>query len=335
MTSSAPQNTHNLRFVTSVYGEKYGGMLLALLYSIHTSHPKAKATIFWRDVTPATRLLEKAFSEFDFIDISHPIDGTFISRIAHKTVLWAEAARRHAGENLIFVDVDMLVRKDVEHFFSEDFDLAFTYKDSEIYPINTGTFLTRGTATTAAFFDRWEKETKKIMQDKELLRRATIHDFPYGAPDQMAFYEMIQYQKGKKRYQVTIEGTQLSCAGFPCEMLNETNSVPITETTAIIHYKGGWHNILLNGRGFTFRRPRGASWEMYFFYIKTYEDAVRYVSDVLGQTFSIKKFGVKKHFYLSKKLRVSNLLRVIFDLWQKVMGPVYVVYDRARRKLSV
>ena len=50
-----------LRFVTSVYGKKYAGMLLTLLYSIHVSNPDAKVTIFWQDVSKHIRRLKEAF----------------------------------------------------------------------------------------------------------------------------------------------------------------------------------------------------------------------------------------------------------------------------------
>lgn len=329
------ETNQEVRFVTSVYGKKYGGMLLALLYSIYTSNPKAKATIFWSDVTQSTRLLEKVFPQFDFIDIDHPVRGTFINRIAHKTVLWAEAARQCVGENLVFVDVDMLVRKDIYPFFKEPFDIAFTCKDGEIYPINTGTFLARSSNAVIQFFELWERETKKITEDDVLRRRATNHDFPYGAPDQMAFYEMIKYEQGKRQYRVRVGEEALTCVGFPCEILNETNSVPITEDVAILHYKGGWHDILLKGRNFTFRRTKEKSWEMYIFYIRTYQDAVRYVRKILNRSFSMRAFGIKRHIYLSEDLQEAPFLGYLFNLFEKSVTPVRMLYDRIHRKLSL
>lgn len=318
--------------MTSVYGKKYGGMLLALLYSIRVSNPKAKATIFWRDVSKTTRLLEQVFPEFEFINISHSIKGIFIDRIAHKTVLWAEAARRHVGENLIFVDVDMLVRKDIQPFFKESFDIAFTYKDNEVYPINTGTFLTKSTKGIEEFFNNWKEETARITHDPELLRQATTQLYPYGAPDQMAFYTMIGYEKGKVEYTVSLSGGTLRCKGFPCELLNETNSVPISEDVSILHYKGGWHDILLDAGDFTIRRPKEKSWEMYVFYMSMYQQAVVHAEKMLHTKISPRAFGIKRHFYLSYDLKESQFLRSVFIVLEKIMMPVRVFIDRVQRK---
>ncbi len=321
-----------IRFITSVYGKKYGGMLLSLLYSVTKSNPHARMSIFWEDISPATRHLEKVFPQFDFIDTAHGIHGDLIDRIAHKTLLWADAAHRYRGENLVFVDVDMLVLKDISHFFVEEtFDLGFTYKDDEIYPINTGTFLARASEETEEFFTLWDKETHRIVNDAELRNKATSRSYPYGAPDQMAFFTMIGYEKGKTSYKVSVGTQTLVCSGFPCTLLNETNSKPITDAMHIIHYKGGWHSILLDGTDFTSRRPKKESWDMYQYYLRTATEALHVYRERSNAKATLRDIGIRFPWYLRSNVSEKPFMYTLFRVWQKCLEPLRSIMLRWSR----
>lgn len=322
-----------MRFVTSVYGKKYGGMLLSLLYSVRQSNPNARMTIYWQDVASETLLLKKVFSEFDFVDTTHDVSYDLVNRIAHKTLLWADAAARHKHERIVFVDVDMLILKDLSGFFDDSFDIAFTYKDEQ-YPVNTGTFLACGSTATEEFFKKWHSETKKILSDPLLRARATSSSYPYGAPDQMAFYTLIEFKRGSTEYAVTVGGKRLRCKGLPCELLNETNSRPLNDRMHIIHYKGGWHSILIDGTDFTPRRPKEDSWEMYLLYLKTYREALAYAAQRLGNRMPRKGFGITRPLYLNESLDVSPLLYTVFSFKEKALGPIRRLTMRMRRKIN-
>ena len=318
-----------IRFVTSVYGKKYGGMLLNLLYSVVHSNPEAAITVFWQDVGDSIKDLKDAFPQVNFINTEKEMGVDSVSRIANKTQLWTEAALLYKGENLAFVDVDMLVLKDVSHFFvDKTFDVLFTYKD-EIYPINTGTVLIRASQKVVNFFTIWTQETMNILSDNELKKQATSRSYPYGAPDQMAFYRLLNFSLPQETYAVS----GLVIKGVPCALLNETNSKPVHTETHIIHYKGGWHSILIDGTDFTFRRPKPDSWEMYLLYLRTYKEAVAYVSKRLNKKFSNSSFGVTIPFYLDNDLCESKFLYAVFNLCERILVPVRKVIRFIRKRL--
>ena len=323
-----------IRFITSVYGKKYGGMLLPLLYSIKTSHPAAHVSVFWDDINETTRLLERAFPDYEFVASRINATGDVVNRIAEKASLWAYAARRYPGENLVLLDSDMLVIRDITNYFQLGFDIGFTYKD-ETYPINTGILLVReSNESSQTFLDAWATRTVAINSNSEEKRMATNRSFPYGAPDQMAFYELVGFSLNKDQYAVQInDGYPLIFRAIPCGELNETNSCPITDTTRVIHYKGGWHPILLDGTGFTSHRPKADSWEMYLLYLATYNEAMRYVKTLLGLSRD-RFFGIKRPFYIDADLKESKPLYSIFQVREHISRPLRELFFRIARTMK-
>ena len=83
-------------------------------------------------------------------------------------------------------------------------------------------------------------------------------------------------------YAIQAGGEQVRLRGVPCAVLNETNSCPITERTHIVHYKGGWQPILLDGRRFTKHRRREACEEMYGVYLSTFRAGLERVRVATG-----------------------------------------------------
>ncbi len=322
-----------LHFVTSVYGKRYGGMLLNLLYSITHSNPGARVSIFWQDIDETVKVLTEVFPNATFINLSKDMGDDLVDRIANRIHLWGDIIRQNPSDHIVFLDVDMLVEKDISHFFTEySADVFFTYKD-EIYPINGGIALTRASESTAAFFNEWAKKTDVILADPSLKRMSISRQYPYGAPDQMALNQLIGYSRDKTIYTVTIDGFDISVHGIPCNTLNETNSCPITDDMHVIHYKGGWHSILLEGTDFTSRRPKSDSWEMYIHYLTTYRNACAYVRKQLGREASGKIFGVRVPFYLNSSLEESALLYRLFQIRESIRSPLRRVIRYAWKRL--
>ncbi len=311
-----------IRFITSVYGKKYGGMLLSLLYSIQTSNPNATVTVFWHDVSPNIRILEKVFTQYEFIDVGVGHHSNLVDNIAEKAPLWAKAAHYYPDERIVLLDTDMLVIKDITHFFDEEFDIGFTYKHAEIYPINTGVILAHTTPPTLEFLDAWAQRTTEINNDPKLREQATTRAFPFGAPDQMAWWNMISFEKGTNKYKISIKNTELTIRGFSCQELNETNSCPITDITHIIHYKGGWHSILIDGTGFTSKRSREDSWEMYLLYLQTYKDALWYAAQSLPFRKLPKHMGITTPFYFDANLNEISFLYKLFLYKERAAVPI-------------
>lgn len=301
------------RFVTSIFGEKHLGMLLVNLYSIKKNATSTPVSVFWQEIdSDAIDDLKKAFPDVDFCKTDFDISSSKIKRISSKTLVWEHASKNIKNQNLCFFDVDMFVLKDIGHFFDKDFDVLFTDKNKELFPLNTGVILSKG-ENIRFFFSKWLEETLKIINSKELLKKAMSTDYPFGGADQMAFYNLVNYDRNKKEYEITLKDKKIKALAVPCSILNETRSVEISENMHIIHYKGGWQMMLLEARGFTKNRTKKDSWPMYVMYLKSYIEAITYLNSSTGKNYTIKSFNIHIPFYLDKKtLKENKFLYSIF-----------------------
>ena len=120
-------------------------------------------------------------------------------------------------------------------------------------------------------------------RDPALMAVARSESQPYGHVDQMAFSETIGYERS------TTEFIPQDCGGLKARavdgyILNETRSVPIAPETRILHYKGGWHPILLDGHTFTRNRPMRAGWEMFTLYGDIHNRTRRFLSATVPES---------------------------------------------------
>ena len=305
---------NNYRFVTTLFGEKHLGMLLVNLYSIYKNAPHAKVSVFWQEISEEKKdSFKKTFPNVDFQETNFDLSSSKIKRISSKTILWNHAAQVLPAENICFFDADMLVLKDIGSFFDKDFDILFTDKKEEIFPLNTGVILTKGDAKKT-FMKEWLNKTLEIINDEFLLKQAVSTDYPFGGADQMSFHQMVGYQREKEFFNVDINGEKLKFVSVPCAVLNETRSIDINNDMRIIHYKGGWQMIMLEGKGFTKSRSKKSSWSMYMLYLKIYKDAINYMNKKSGSSYDASSLGIKIPFYLNKEtLKEDKFLYGIFS----------------------
>lgn len=304
---------NDYRFVTSVFGEKHIGMLLVNLYSIKKNTKSAPVFVFWQEINEdIIKDFKKAFPNVDFFKTDFDISSSKIKRISSKTLVWEYASNKIKDQNICFLDADMFVLKDIKNFFDKDFDILFTDKDKELFPLNTGVILSKG-ENIRFFFSKWLEVTLKIINSKDLLKQALSTNYPFGGADQMAFYNLVNYNRNKKEYNIVIENKEIKALAVPCSVLNETKSRVIDENTYIVHYKGGWQMILLNGRGFTKNRTKKDSWSMYMLYLKSYIDSISYLNSMTGKKYNTESFGINIPFYLDKNtLKENKFLYGIF-----------------------
>ena len=294
-------------------------MLLTNLYSITKNVSGSKVSVFWQDIPIEIKdEFKRAFPEIDFNDTHFDLASSQIKRISSKTLVWNYASSKFKNQNLCFIDVDTLVIKDISKFFNFDFDILFTYK-KESSPLNTGVMLCKG-EFFEIFFKKWLEETFIILNDKHLLSQASSINHPFGGADQMSFYNLINYNTEIDKYDFEINNTRIKLIGIPCEILNETRSTKISNKTHIIHYKGGWQPILLDGKGFTKNRPKKDSWEMYLLYLKTHKMALEYFNRVLNKKYVLGSFGIRIPFYLSKIDFKENKIGYIFFYFFSKLG---------------
>ncbi len=319
-----------MKFLVATYGEKHIGMLLAHVHAIRRIHPDAGIEVYHQDL-PARQFeaLAKTYPEVKWIETKFNFATDKIQRISSKTLAWEYAIRQQPeGEEVCLLDVDTLVIKDLRPFFADpSIDVIFTYKPAGGFVLNSGVMLCRATAGTLAFFERWREETVKILKDPELFNQANDSKLPYGGGDQMSLHQILGYRCGQTTYDCEIAGQRVRFHGEPCEVLNEIRSVPITDRTHLIHYKGGWQPILLEGRAFSKYRPKADCWEMYLLYLDTFEEALRTLNERAGTAWTARDFHLAIPGYVREpagsRRQLSygffvacNRIRSTWEFWQ-------------------
>lgn len=295
-----------LRFIISLFGDRHVGMLLPLLYSIQKSNTNAAISVYWEDISSDTvKLMQIAFPAIDWVKTDFNFSTDITKRISSKMLVWNQAAQEKcATENgwLLFLDADMLVRKDISSFLEPiRSEAIITHRDGP-FPINSGVVIFRTGEKSAQFFQAWLDKTLEILSDPGLYAQANNKRLPYGGADQMALHLLLHYKLDQRRYQYTLPtGQSLDFETQPCENLNETYSVPITERTRIIHYKGGWRSILFENGPFTKNRPKKTSWEMFAYYHEIYQKAINFLNQQTGSQFEPTDFGLTVPVYLDSK----------------------------------
>lgn len=290
-----------LKFIISIFGDRHVNMLLPLLFSIKNSCPDARASIYWEDITEETKnIIRKSFLEFDFVDTEFNFTKDITRRISSKTLSWEYAARqqKNGDEWLLFIDADTLIIQNPLPFLNGiSADVIITQRNESPFLINTGVLACKSGNNIAPFFTQWQKETMHILETPELFSQANDKKRPYGGADQMSLQRLIHYSKERD----TFIFQNLIFKSVHCKFLNETYSTPITTETRIIHYKGGWRDIIFFGSPFTQNRPMAQSWEMYVLYIKTFQKSISYINTKLGSHFTLHDWGVNIPWYVNRK----------------------------------
>jgi hypothetical protein len=154
----------------------------------------------------------------------------------------------------------------------------------------------------------------EILRTPDRYRQANDYSLGYGAADQMALWELLGYARERTHYEIPAGDETVRLRPEPCAVLNETNSVPITSDKYILHYKGGWQPILLEGRPFTKNRPRTSSWPMFAFYLETFQEALDRLNAATGNRFAPQDFGIVVPFYFHEKTSAFDPAR--YALWR-------------------
>jgi len=269
-----------ITFATALFGDNQINCLYALLQSISKVYQKEVCVIvYYASVSPENirEIKRKAPSVFLREDKSLDYSSkNFECRASFKTVGWCKIIEEQRWpEYLVFLDVDTLVVKKVDKYFDKYFgckDIGFTFKTHEDenlnWPINSGVILVRNNDCSLKFFRCWRDRTLEILRGNKKQRSNFTR--LWGGEDQAALGDILG-TRNRKSYSEGVVSNCILFQGFPCEELNETRCVPITEKTHIIHYKGWWHQVLVSGE-FSSARPQKKCAEMYKFWKQTLEE---------------------------------------------------------------
>ena len=264
-----------LAFAAASYGRKQLLFLAPHVHSVALSHPDATELLLWQDLpTREVAYLSRAYPKAEFTRLDMPPGGTVDQRISRKMVAWEMACQRLADQPICFIDTDTLVLRPITPFLDEPFDFAFTWKD-HVWPLNSGVILVRTGSKALPFFREWATRTTPIVADRALMAQAKERS---GGGTQHSLRSLIGYVNYDRTYERAIAGQTYVLRGLPCHQLNEIRSVPITDETYIVHYKGGWHPILLEGGPYSRHRPEETSAQMHRLWLDTKADSDRHVA---------------------------------------------------------
>jgi 2-polyprenyl-3-methyl-5-hydroxy-6-metoxy-1,4-benzoquinol methylase len=255
-------------FVTTIYGEAYTPFVAPHLHAIRQRYPRAEGVVVWQSVPRAEiDLLTRAYPSWRFIESADALSGDLHQRIPRKLHAWKRAAELHPDRPLAFLDCDTLLVRRLDEFFTGGWDIIYTWKD-ELFPINTGVILASSGRAAAALFQTMVDRVERIVREPRLLETALGSS---GAADQHALREIVGFCSYDRYTVKTLHGRELVFRGVPCRYLNETNCRPISDDLCLIHYKTGWHPILLEGKDWTPNRPLDRCRDMYRFWNQTRE----------------------------------------------------------------
>jgi len=260
----------DMKFIVVIYGDKYLPLLWVNLSSIEKAHPNDSVTVLYEDIKEhEVTILRDRFLTYEFIKGYNIIDFKDpLKRIPLKLRYWFKACQLYPGERLCFLDCDTLVYSNIKDFLKEDFDVLYTWKENS-FPLNTGVVVVKNNRKAGLFMEHWLECTESIIKDPYELKVAIQRN---GAADQHALFKILNSVSYDNCLDRNIKDEMIRFKGVNTRYLNETSSGPITNDTHIIHYKAGWHPIILDEAPFTENRPRDACKDMLSLWNKLYKE---------------------------------------------------------------
>jgi hypothetical protein len=262
-----------------VYGNKHTPFVFTFLYSVTKTCPDARIIIGYHDFSLVElNLLKISYPFVEFISL----DNTNLKGLSHaanasqKINTWFQLFDLHTKENdqILFLDIDTLMIKSPFEIFTSDIDLVLTRKKGK-WPLNSGVLFVCKNANTQTIFYNWLILTNKIISSMHLNSQA---EASYGGADQDALIKTLGISKciidfDLDTYMYAYLESNIKIKFVNCEEYNQTDSAKITPSTKIIHYKAGWHNILINGARYTKNRPKSSSFEFHQIWKNCYTQA--------------------------------------------------------------
>jgi len=259
-------------------------------------------------------------------------DGDAEYKTAMKSIVWAEILQDHPElQNIVFMDADTLLVKEMGKFFTKEFDIGFCYKvagDENLqWPINGGVMLIKNSPHAVDFLMKWGELTIKTQKNK-LSQQDGYQQ--WGGGDQVSLGHILGTRK-QFDYQNPIARFKVILQGFPMPFFNESRGIKPTINTHLVHYKGSWQPILKSGI-FTPRRPEETCRPLYDLYHKTltaWENRRNQFTLTWTPKYELEYWTAhEKQFYLKDIERLHklfNVTKIIEDYFQNI--PISNVLD--------
>jgi len=223
------------------------------------------------------------------------------------------------GQRILFIDADTVLIKNIDNFFNTEFDIGYTYYENHLTPygdstftsngynrINTGVLLVKYSSNVKRFLVEYANKTNYFLNNESPFKKE------FGAFDQDAFAWFLCNGDLNHLSHPINHYNGLRFYGFTCKELNECESVPISDKTHIIHYKGGWRNIIPHGKWNKIKsvRNKSNSQEQYNIWLKYYQkwndnniiDKIIKNRQIIKHVFNLRNFKYKLISYFKKTL---------------------------------
>lgn len=265
-----------MTFVTVVTGEPYVELLKPMLESVTSSNPESDVIVFFHDIQPLTiTILRLSYPNVQFHPQGLVQQESKVATIGGKLRWYAQALQMVPDGDLVcLIDCDTLVIRRFQIPDDSDADFFFTYKQPP-FPLNTGVVAIRSSSRAFTLLAQWSELTQAILAVPASLDYARRW---YGAADQLSLALLLLGPSAGARdvCRAALDESAFSrprtigkpASGFravalPCSIFNETGCVRPSTALTVVHYKAGWHRILIYDAEFHAGRPAGTCKPLY------------------------------------------------------------------------
>lgn len=186
-------------------------------------------------------------AEFKLFKIDRPIlkakhrSRCFTSN-TYKLRKWLEVLK-NTNDNVIFIDCDTIVLKDLFPAFFGNFDIGFMKRTSSRIKYNGGVVFVRNTPEAIEFIELWNKINEKMYNDYNFHRPYHIK---YAGMNQAAFGYILENEKFKAKLK------SFSCLEWDA---CDEDWQYLNNDTKIIHVKGNLRRAIFGNRSiYPFKR---------------------------------------------------------------------------------
>lgn len=199
-------------------------LIRAMLISARLFHPDCRLVILTDKKTPFHDLP----SEIEIIRYEYDPRHVILQR----TQAQIKFIEDSPGENILFLDYDILIQGNLEHLFLRDFDVGLTYRKHAM-AINGGVIIIHGANSSAAVH---------FMQRIHALMKEKYQSFLTWYSDQLALQDEVKVPESLQNQTAIIRSSNTKILLLPCSIYNFTTHEYKMDGTypdkLILHFKG-------------------------------------------------------------------------------------------------
>lgn len=254
---SHPTKIITLKFDKDQSGRNYGILLDVFKYSVSKNMPDAEMEII---IPP----LPKAVPSKEF----------FMTKNTVKLEYWVNAVEKSKG-NIIIMDCDMLVLRDLSDAFKSNFDIAYTSRGAARTKLNGGVIFIKVNERSIKFLRRW------VIVNQMMYENPVFH-WPY----RRKYVGMNQASLG---YMLENETAGIKIINFPCTEWNQCQEDwnKLNLTTRCVHIKSALRIDCMSGRLRTVTHK--AAFDLWIKYQEEMNLAKRTKKDEMGRSIKPRK----------------------------------------------